>query len=510
MSHLRQCLKQDSENHQTKNPGDTQMKILVVEDDPVASEVLEDDLVGVGYEVMSASTGEDARELIDSSNFDVIVTDVRLPGISGIELARSVIDSQKVPPRFILISGDDNVIANGGILGLDLGDFLPKPLNLKHLLAALRRIYRDRSRIADSSAAELERHLAANSRIAIRELPEPLSLLESDQTPFIGVYGPAMFAVCERLRRVAPFPEIAVLVEGETGTGKELVARYVSMVDQTNEGPFVAINCSLFNSELFAAELFGYERGTFTGADQHGKKGKLDLASDGCLFLDEITEISADLQARFLRVLQERNYYRLGGDALIDAKCRFILATNRDIVKLVDQGLFRQDLYFRLSICHIHIPPLRDRKEEIHPLAVRFMKSISGSWLKARHVETAAFGLLERFSWPGNTRQLQNVISSWGLFESGDTLTAATLAGILEAQSAQSSAIPVAKDPTKGKTFSIGDFDSVEIPDKPFNLAELDEAIVRKTLRKFDGNKLKTAKFLGISRSQLYRRYLEP
>ena len=179
-------------------------------------------------------------------------------------------------------------------------------------------------------------------------------------------------------------------------------------------------------------------------------------------------------------------------------------------MKSVNQGLFRQDLFFRLSVCHIHLPPLRDRKEEIMPLAVRFMKAISGSWLKARSVETAAFGLLERFNWPGNTRQLQNVISSWGLFESGDTLTAATLATILDAQSAHSSATLVAKNATVGKPFSIGDFDNVEIPDEPFNLAELEGAIVRKTLRKFDGNKLKTAKFLGISRSQLYRKYGEP
>ena len=233
------------------------MKILVVEDDPVISALLEDDLDGVGWDVKSTSTGEEARELIEGTHFDVVVTDVHLPGISGIELARSVTSDQENPPHFVLVSGDMSLLANQDILDFDVEDFLPKPLNLKHLLATLRRIYRHLSRIADTSAAELERHLAAASRIAISELPEPHSLLESDQTPFIGIYGPAMLAVCERLRRVAPFPEIAVLIEGETGTGKELVARYVSMVDQTNEGPFVAINCSLFNSELFAAELFG-------------------------------------------------------------------------------------------------------------------------------------------------------------------------------------------------------------------------------------------------------------
>ncbi len=484
------------------------MRILVVEDDRTASELLVRALAAAGWDIQSAFTGEEARELIGRAAFDVVVSDVGLPGMSGIELARGVLGSSTSAPRFILVSGQDGIIESVSSLELGVEDFLPKPLNLKHLLAILRRIERRRSTPTVLPATELQRYLATDKRIPIVELPDPRSLLEPGQAPFIGVYGPAMLAVCEQLRKVAPYPEVAVLIEGETGTGKELVARYVSMADQADEGPFVGLNCSLFNSELFAAELFGYESGTFTGADQHGKKGKLDLAAGGCMFLDEITEMTPELQARFLRVLQERNYYRLGGDKLIKISCRFVLATNRDIVKLVEQGLFRQDLYYRLSICHIKVPPLRKRKEEILPLAVRFMRSIYGSWLKSHYVETAAFDLLERYNWPGNARQLQNVISTWGLFEPGDTLTAATLNELLDPRAVvQSPERQNANLATKTDSFALGDFANISIPDEPFKLAALEEVIVQKTLQKFGGNKMKTAEFLGISRSQLYGKY---
>jgi len=484
------------------------VRILVVEDDPKASSLLVGALAAAGWEIESAFTGNEAHELLGRSAFDAVVADVGLPGMSGIELARSILHGAASAPRFILVSGQDNIIESVNSLELGVEDFLPKPLNLKHLLAILRRIERKRAAPTVLPATELQRHLAADKKIPIVELPEPRSLLESGQASFIGVYGPSMLAVCEQLRKVAPYPEVAVLIEGETGTGKELVARYVSMADQADEGPFVGLNCSLFNSELFAAELFGYERGTFTGADQHGKKGKLDLAAGGCMFLDEITEMSPELQARFLRVLQERNYYRLGGDKLIKVSCRFVLATNRDVVQLVEQGLFRQDLFYRLSICHIKVPPLRKRKEEILPLAIRFMKSIYGSWLKSHFVETAAFDLLERYNWPGNARQLQNIISSWGLFELGDTLTAATLSELLDPRAVvHSTAKQNAGEAPKTGAFSFNDFTDITIPDEPFKLADLEAAIVQKTLKKFGGNKLRTSEFLGISRSQLYGKY---
>ncbi|HUX40193.1 MAG TPA: sigma-54 dependent transcriptional regulator [Rectinemataceae bacterium] len=483
------------------------MKILVVEDDRSAGELLRDALASVGWVVGLSMSGTEAGELLDREPFDVVVADVDLPGMSGIEIAKKALAELRPAPRFILVSGQDRIIESVNSLELGVDDFLPKPINLKRLIAIIRRIDERRYVPQIVPAEEIKAFLKGSTRVDIDSLPEPKSLLAPGEAPFIGVYGAKMLAVCERLKKVAPYPDIPVLIEGETGTGKELAARYVSIVDQESEGPFVGLNCSLFNSEFFAAELFGYEHGAFTGAAQKGKTGKLDLAAGGCLFLDEITEMSADLQSRLLRVLEERNFYRLGGDKLIDVSCRFVFATNRDIRRLVSDRIFRQDLFYRLSLCMIRVPPLRERKEEILPLAVRFIRALkAGSRLRARHVETAAFDILEAHEWPGNARELQNVISSWALFETGDTLRLSSLEEIVGSgrfeNPADEGKATVDESPKKG----IGLAD-IAIPDEPFELAALEKEIVRKTLEKFGGNKARTAEFLGISRSQLYDKF---
>ncbi|HUX36725.1 MAG TPA: sigma-54 dependent transcriptional regulator, partial [Rectinemataceae bacterium] len=371
------------------------MRILLVEDDRTAAELLRAALEAVGWEVHLSFEGDRALAMIEGGRFDVVVSDVDLPGMTGIDLARVALSRLETPPRFILVSGQDRIIESVNSLELGVDDFLPKPLNLKRLVAILRRIDERRAMPSIVPAEEIRRWIGGSARSAAAELPEPLSLLAPGEAPFIGVYGPKMLEVCERIRKVAPYPDIPLLIEGETGTGKELAARYVSIVAQEDEGPFVGLNCSLFNSEFFAAELFGYEHGAFTGAAQRGKTGKLDLAEGGCLFLDEITEMSSDLQSRLLRVLQERNFYRLGGDRLVEVKCRFVFATNRDIRRLVAEGLFRQDLFYRLSMCIVRVPPLRERREEIVPLAVRFLRAMrSGSRLSARYIENSAFDLL--------------------------------------------------------------------------------------------------------------------
>ncbi len=527
------------------------MRILVVEDDRSAGELLRDALASVGWELGLSFSGDEARSRLDREAFDIVVADVDLPGMSGIDLARAAFAELHPAPNFILVSGQDRIIESVNALELGVDDFLPKPINLKRLVAIIRRIEEGRVLPPIAPAEEIRSILKGVDRVSVDALPEPKSLLPPGEAPFIGVYGPKMLAVCERLKKVAPYPDIPVLIEGETGTGKELAARYVSIVDQESEGPFVGLNCSLFNSEFFAAELFGYEHGAFTGAAQRGRTGKLDLAAGGCLFLDEITEMSADLQSRLLRVLEERRFFRLGGDRLIDVRCRFVFATNRDIEAMVADKLFRQDLFYRLSLCVIRVPPLRERKEEILPLATRFLRAMrAGSRLSARFIETAALDVLEAHDWPGNARELQNVISSWVLFETGDTLRRSSLEEIVSrgrfqdrttrdrsaspdrgpspdrspspasapataaapgeggaglaapgtAAKAQLDARPEARAPAL-------DLSNILIPEEPFELAALEKEIVRKTLEKFGGNKARTAEFLGISRSQLYDKY---
>lgn len=503
------------------------MKILLVEDEAVAAELLRESLARSGWTVATEGAGDRALLRLGREVFDVVVADVELPGLSGIELARRVLAGPGEAPRFILVSGQDRIIESVNALELGVEDFLPKPLNLKRLTALLKRLETRRDSPPLVPAEELRRLLEGRSLLELDELPEPGSLLPPGEAPFIGVYGPRMLEVCERLRKVAPYPDVSVLIEGETGTGKELVARYAAMVDQESEGPFVGVNCSLFNSEFFAAELFGYEAGAFTGAAPRGRTGKLDLAAGGCLFLDEITEMSPELQSRLLRVLQERSFYRLGGDSLVEVGCRFVFATNRDIRRLVAEGLFREDLFYRLSLCIVKLPPLRERSEEILPLALRFLRALAaGPRLRARRVETRALSLLETYPWPGNARELQNVISSWALFETGDCLRRESLEGILGGGRERSprpspplvqgggsaplrtgarEAGPASGPASAGGLAAL--LEGLSIPDEPFELAALEREIVRRTLEKFGGNKARTAEFLGISRSQLYDKY---
>ena len=476
------------------------MRLLVVEDDTGAAILLQDFLKHEGYDTEVAFSAEDASHLMEKSTCDLVICDVELPGMSGFEFAKKCLRTAG-SPAFILVSGRDNVIETVNAFELGVEEFLPKPINLKRLGGIIRRVERQRALRQVGASASFAKTITALPIIPIVDLENAPSFLVDGDAPFIGVYGPAMASVCEMIRKLLLYPEIPILIEGETGTGKELAARYAGVIDPALEGPFIALNCSLFNSELFSAELFGYDRGAFTGANLQGKEGKLDIARGGILFLDEIAEISPDLQVKFLRVLQERNFYRVGGTVLLPVDCRFILASNRDIRESVSSGQFREDLFFRISVCHIRIPPLRERKDEIIPLAVRFLKEIKDRRIKASMVETQAFTDLAAYSWPGNARQLQNSIFTWALFETGDILRAESLRRILNIENSRSRQ----KVPTgQWQGFTP---DSIVLPSEPFKLADLDNAIVHKTLEKFGGNKSKAADFLGISRSQFYDKY---
>ena len=477
------------------------MRLLVVEDDIGAALLLQDSLKHEGYETEVAFSAEDAAHLMKKTSIDLVICDVELPGMNGFEFAKKCLCSAG-SPAFALVSGRDNIIETVNAFELGVEEFLPKPINLIRLGGIIRRVERQRALRQVDASASFTKTITARPIASIVDLENAPSFLVDEEAPFIGVYGPAMASVCEMIRKLLLYPEIPILIEGETGTGKELAARYAGVIDPSLAGPFIALNCSLFNTELFSAELFGYDRGAFTGANLQGKEGKLDIAKGGILFLDEITEIGPDLQVKFLRVLQERNFYRVGGNTLLPVDCRFILASNRDIRETVSQGQFREDLFFRISTCHIRIPPLRERKDEIVPLAIRFLKEIKDRRIKANLVETEAFTDLEAYSWPGNARQLQNSIFTWALFETGDILRAESLKRILNTESNRSSRQKVPTGLWQGFTL-----DSIVLPDEPFKLADLDQAIASKALEKFGGNKSKAADFLGISRSQFYDKY---
>ncbi len=283
--------------------------------------------------------------------------------------------------------------------------------------------------------------------------------------------------VLRKAARVAP-TDTTVLVTGESGTGKEVVARFIHAASSRKAGPFVALNCAALPEQLLESELFGYERGAFTSAQQ-AKPGQLELAAGGVLFLDEVSEMSLPAQAKFLRVLQEREFQRLGGTRLVKANIRVIAATNRDLRKAVERGTFREDLFYRLSVFDILIPPVRDRRTDIVPLSERFLQEISTSLGQppARLTKEAQSALL-RYQWPGNVRELRNVLERAAILCEGGRIEVTDLA------------LQAAKSPHNDST----------------DLGMLESTMIAKVLKECRGNKTRAARQLGLSRTQLLLR----
>jgi len=319
-----------------------------------------------------------------------------------------------------------------------------------------------------------------------------------------GVFSNDMHNKLNELKKLYNKKNIPILITGKTGSGKEVVAKYIQYEVDKDEGPYVAINCSNVNKEVFEAELFGYNKGAFTGASQEGKKGYIECAENGALFLDEITEIEKDVQVKLLRVLQEREYYRLGGNEKLQVNCRIIGATNRDIEKLVEQGEFREDLFYRLNIVQLNVPGLKDRNNEIIPLLSWFIKSLNKQFDKnVKFVEAKVLKLFYHYNWPGNIRELKNLITQVMIFIESDTIKFEHLRIKDELDRLQTEQLSVS---TKR---DIHNKESIiqKLLESSFNVEEFTFDIVKAALKKFDGNKSKTAKYLGLKREQLYNRF---
>lgn len=307
-----------------------------------------------------------------------------------------------------------------------------------------------------------------------------------------------VLAQADKLRRE---PDVPVLIVGETGTGKELLARYIhSGWGGSSTSPFVAVNCAAISPTLFEAELFGYEPGAFTGGLPKGQRGKFDLAGGGTLFLDEIAEIPVNLQAKLLRVLQEREFYRVGGVNRIKTTARVVCATNADIPKKIEEGAFRPDLYYRLSVAEIHIPPLREREEEIIPLAEHFLLAFSRQKGKSfRRISDAAADILLSYDWPGNVRELKNLIEWAVLMHDGEELKPCHIQPKLRRQAP--------RPPSRESAPQAIDWREFRLPEGKLPLKEYVDNIVLKALEMHGGNVAKTAEYLGISRRSFYGRF---
>jgi len=333
---------------------------------------------------------------------------------------------------------------------------------------------------------------------------QPVKKFKTDQLKQFVVFSERLKDILEHLERMKISPYVPLLITGDTGSGKELIAQFMHYEVGEASGEYIAVNCSNMNKELFEAELFGYEKGAFTGADPKGKQGYIQQAANGTLFLDEISEIDLNIQSKLLRVLETGEFYKVGGRNKQKTQCRIVFATNKNLHDLVKKGEFREDLYYRLNIVSVEVPPLKQRREEIIPMVLFFIKQMNSEWSKKiKYIEAQVLKLLYAYKWPGNIRELKNFITQIMIFIDGDKIRFEHLQmkDELDRYTTQIQSPFVEK-----KVESEDDLIDL-LMEKPFNLEPFIMKIVKRTLQKFNGNKAKTARFLGLKREQLYNRY---
>lgn len=377
------------------------VRILVVDDEPIMRDSLSDWLREDGYEVGTAENGPRALEMVKSEQWDILLVDLKMPVMDGIEVMREVKKINKDIPVIIITA---YATVDTAVKAMKEGayDYIVKPFNPEEIGLTIRNIIAHQNLVKEN--------------IFLRQ-----ELRKRYQFKDIIGKSHKMQEVFDLIRTVAK-SNSTVLIQGESGTGKELIARAIHTSSLRSEGPFVAVSCAALPETLLESELFGYERGAFTDAITT-KKGRFELAHKGTLFLDEIGDMSQKTQIDLLRVLEEREFRRIGGTKLIKVDVRIISATNKDLKKLVDEGKFRDDLYYRLNVVSIQVPPLRERKEDIPLLAEHFLKKYSIENKKdIKWIQQDAMNLLMKYDWPGNVRELENIIERAVVVARGDSI----------------------------------------------------------------------------------------
>lgn len=494
---------------QNNRRGGGAVNILMVDDDRDCLDSMGEFLGELGHNVVACGDGQKALETFRSGDFHLVLSDIQMPGMSGIELLRAIsaltVDR---PVDVVLITGHGDMKTAIEALRAGAYDYLLKPVNVEELAALTERIgehqalHREYRVLSEKFAEEV---LAATA-----ETERELNRLKKAYARAVGLDGIGIFS--DKMREVFAHAlklhhdrSIPVLIEGETGTGKEVVARYVHYGDIKTTTPFVDINCAALTPSIFESELFGYEAGAFTGGLTKGQKGKLDLAQGGTLFLDEIAEIPVNLQAKLLRVIQEKEFYRVGGLKKIRTDVRIICATNVNLEKGVADGIFRQDLYYRLNVGRIVIPPLRERTEEILPLANMFLLDFARQKRKQfSKISPAAAAMLTAYPWPGNVRELRNAME-WVAFMHDDVELRPVHLGII-AKPDNPCPDPGSGHMPAGIPGNMIDPAGFTLPEGGLPLEDFEDEIVLRALAMHGGNKSETARYLGISRRSLYCR----
>ena len=444
-------------------------RILIVDDEPSLRKVLQAHLTRFGFEVRTASDGLEAIELLSDDLFQAVVTDLKMPRMDGMALLNWVTENQPGLP-VILITAYGTVDVAVDALKRGAFDFVTKPFD------------RDELRMT------LEKAVASEAAAGARLQDELQGRFE-----IIG-RTPAMREMYQLIEKVAPSPT-TVLISGESGTGKELVARALHHQSDRRDAPFVQINCGAIPESLFEAELFGYEKGAFTGAVTR-KPGRFELADGGTLFLDEVGELPRDLQVKLLRALQERQIDRVGGLGPVKVDVRLIAATNVDLMEAVQNGDFREDLYYRLNVIPIHLPPLRERTDDIPLLVENFLSKFNQRLDKAvQRVAPDAMAALFAYRWPGNIRELENLMERSVLLSEGDTIRLTDLPGLRAAPAPVNEAADLEH---------LGLKEYVRV-----HTVKLERSRIQRVLESESGNVTRAARTLGISRKSLQTKMKE-
>jgi DNA-binding NtrC family response regulator len=435
-------------------------KIVIAEDEEITLKHLVKALQGGGYLVEGTQNGADALRKIETDHFDLLIADIKMPGLTGIQLLETIKERQ-LDLEVIIITGFGSIGSVVDAMKKGAYDYVTKPFDLDELLLKVGKI-RDQKVLKKENVA-LKAYAGMDKKVSIIAKSASMNNI---LTTIDGMKD----------------SDCNVLLTGETGVGKSLLAKIIHFTSQRQGMPFLSINCATLTEELLASELFGHEKGAFTGAIKT-KQGLVEIADTGTLFLDEIAEMAPNLQAKLLKVIEEGEFYRVGGTRPVKVDVRFIAATNQNVRAIIAEGRFREDLYYRMNIMEISIPPLRDRRDDILPLCTYFLeKHILSSRKKIAGFTKEALDVLMHYSYPGNVRELENIVERAIILEKSDTITPASL-------------------PQTIKMFQI---ETIE-PDRVKTIEELNKEYAMKVLEMFGDNKSKAAEVLGISRTSLWR-----
>ncbi len=435
-------------------------KILIAEDEAISLKHLTYALQKEGYLVTGAKDGVEAFSLVDKNTYDVVITDIKMPGMDGLTLLAQI--KERDPDMdVIIITGFGSIESAVEAMKKGASEYVTKPFNLDELNIKIKKV--------------LEKKRLEKENTALK-----ISLGIDQEFPFIAK-SHTMQRVVEVIRSITN-SDCNVLLTGESGVGKGLVAKIIHHTSARKDKPFLGLNCAIFTEELLASELFGHERGAFTGAVA-SKKGLIEVADTGTLFLDEIAEMTPSLQAKLLKVIEDKEFMRVGGTRLIKVDVRLIAATNQNLSTLIKEGKFREDLYYRLNVMDIFIPPLRERKEDITPLIKHFLQKYAKKEnKKITGFSKEAMDILASYGFPGNVRELENIIERAVILEKAATIQPGNLP----------------------QTIKLFEVETIS-PNRVKTIDELNRDYAERILDFVDNNRSKASELLGISRTSLWR-----